>query len=90
MGKRWGVSCGWVGEERGRLVPIVVPFFSGAEGSGVASEISFWSVCSGCLMLSSSFSEAMVIGILIVRVLEMEFGDVEVYVCCCRESGRRC
>ncbi len=40
------------------MIPIVLPFFSGgAEGSGVAS--SFWSVCSGCLMLSSSFSSAM-------------------------------
>ena len=50
-------------EGMGRLgvIPIVVPFFSGgAEGSGVASSISFWSVCSGCLMLSSSFSSAMV------------------------------
>lgn len=40
-------------------VPNELPFFSGgAEGSGVAS--SFWSVCSGCLMLSSSLSSAMV------------------------------
>ena len=42
-------------------IPRVLPFFSGgAEGSGVAD--SFWSVCSGSLMLSSSFSSAMVTG----------------------------
>lgn len=40
----------------------LVPFFSGAaEGSGVAS--SDWSVGSGWLMLSCSFSSAIVGGI---------------------------
>ena len=36
------------GERAGRVIPIVVPFFSvgGAEGSGVAW--SLWSVASGC------------------------------------------
>ncbi len=43
---------------RDGVIPIELPFFSGgAEGSGVAA--SFWSVGSGCLMLSSSFSSAM-------------------------------
>ena len=60
---REGRLAGWYFEGMGRLgvIPIVVPFFSGgAEGSGVASSTSFWSVCSGCLMLSSSFASAMV------------------------------
>ena len=51
-------NCGEDGKKGGG-VPRVLPFFSGgAEGSGVAG--SFWSVCSGSLMLSSSFSSAMV------------------------------
>ena len=41
MGGVWG-------GDGGRVIPIVVPFFSvgGAEGSGVAW--SLWSVASGC------------------------------------------
>lgn len=41
------------------MIPIVVPFFSGAASEAAAAGCSFWSVASGCLMLNCSLSSAM-------------------------------